>query len=221
MQPTAIKEKEEERAALILEQLAAHYPEARSSLVYDNPFQLFVATVLSAQTTDEQVNRITKELFKAVPSVDKMSRMKPEDLEPYLKSCGLYRQKSRFLITASRMILLEHEGRIPDDFEELIKLPGVGRKTANVILSGAYDKPALAVDTHVFRVSKRLGLADGNSVEVVEEQLKQVIPIMNWSKTHHQLIAHGRRVCHARKPGCAGCFLNILCLYVKERGEII
>ncbi|MGM0688709.1 MAG: endonuclease III [Bacillota bacterium] len=206
---------------LILEQLAAHYPEATSGLVYNNPYQLFVATVLSAQTTDEQVNRITKELFKAVPSVDKMSRMKPEDLEPYLRSCGLYRQKSRFLITASRMILKKHEGRIPDDFEELIKLPGIGRKTANVIISGAFGKPALAVDTHVFRVSKRLGLAEGKSVDVVEEQLKQVIPMKSWSKSHHQLIAHGRRVCHARKPGCTGCFLCNLCLYARERGDII
>lgn len=219
MQPTAIKEKEEERAALILEQLAAYYPEATSGLVYNNPYQLFVATVLSAQTTDEQVNRITSELFRAVPSVDRMSLMQPEDLEPYLKSCGLYRQKSRFLIAASRIIAAEHEGRIPDDFEELIKLPGVGRKTANVIISSAFGKPALAVDTHVFRVSKRLGLADGKSVDVVEEQLKQVIPMKSWSKSHHQLIAHGRKVCHARKPRCAGCFLRSLCLYARERGE--
>ncbi len=219
MQTSEIKEKEEERVALVLDELAAHYPHVKTGLVYSNPYQLFVATVLSAQTTDEQVNRITAKLFSAVPSVHEMYRLQPKDLEPYLKSCGLYHQKSRFLIAASRIIVEEHDGRIPDDFEDLIKLPGVGRKTANVIISSAYGKPALAVDTHVFRVSKRLGLAGGTTAEVVEEQLKQVIPMESWSSSHHRLIAHGRKVCPARKPQCAGCFLRSLCLYASERGD--
>lgn len=207
-----------DRAGQIIKMLAEHYPGAKTSLVFENPFQLFVATVLSAQTTDEQVNKITAELFKAVSSVYEMSRMEPSELEKYLKSCGLYRHKSRYLVEASRIIVNNYEGRVPDSFEELVKLPGVGRKTANVIISSAFGKPALAVDTHVFRVSKRLGLADGKNVEIVEEQLKKVIDVNGWSAAHHHLITHGRQVCHARKPKCESCFLQILCLYAPERG---
>ncbi len=203
-------------AEQIIAKLAEHYPQAKTSLVFDNPFQLFVATVLSAQTTDEQVNKITVELFKAVPTARVMSGMTAAELEPYLKSCGLYRNKSRFLIEASRIIVDHYNGMVPDDFNELVKLPGVGRKTANVIISSAFGKPALAVDTHVFRVSKRLGLADGSTVELVEDQLKSVIPIEVWSNAHHYLIAHGRLICHARKPQCEVCFLKKNCLQAKE-----
>lgn len=210
--------KKEERIALILDKLAEYYPRVKTGLVYDNPYQLFVATVLSAQTTDEQVNRITTKLFSAVPSITEMSRLQPEELEPYLKSCGLYRQKSRSIIAASRMIVEKYGGLIPDQFDELIKLPGVGRKTANVIISSAFGRPALAVDTHVFRVSKRLGLAEGKTVEIVEDELKEVVPMESWIKIHHRLIAHGRKVCHARKPECKICFLNDLCPDARERG---
>ncbi len=203
-------------AGQIIAKLAVHYPQAKTSLVFDNPFQLFVATVLSAQTTDEQVNKITVELFKAVPSVRVMSGMTTAELEPYLKSCGLYRNKSRFLIEASRIIVDRYNGMVPDNFNELVKLPGVGRKTANVIMSSAFGKPALAVDTHVFRVSKRLGLADGSTVELVEDQLKSVLEIEVWSNAHHYLIAHGRLICHARKPQCEVCFLKKNCLQAKE-----
>lgn len=203
-------------AGQIIAKLAEHYPEAKTSLVFNNPFQLFVATVLSAQTTDEQVNKITVELFKAVPTVFVMSGMTAAELEPHLKSCGLYRNKSRFLIEASRIIVERYDGVVPDDFNELVKLPGVGRKTANVIISSAFGKPALAVDTHVFRVSKRLGLTDGSSVELVEEQLKSVITIEAWSISHHYLIAHGRLICHARNPQCEVCFLKQNCLHAKE-----
>lgn len=200
----------------IIAKLAKHYPEAKTSLVFDNPFQLFVATVLSSQTTDDQVNKITVELFKAVPTVFVMSGITTAELEPHLKSCGLYRNKSRFLIEASRIIVDRYNGMIPNDFNELVKLPGVGRKTANVIISSAFGKPALAVDTHVFRVSKRLGLADGSKAELVEEQLKSVIPIEAWSNSHHYLIAHGRAICHARSPQCEVCFLKQNCLHAKE-----
>lgn len=213
------KKTETTRVELILEKLAENYPLAKTSLLYADPFQLFVATMLSAQTTDDQVNKITAALFSAVPSVDEMSQMKPSELEPYLKSCGLYRHKSRFLIEASKIIIEKYDGRIPDDFDELIKLPGVGRKTANVIISTAFGKPAIAVDTHVFRVSGRLGLADGATVEIVEEQLKTIIPMNEWSAYHHRLIAHGRSLCHARKPMCESCFLLGLCPYPRKRGE--
>ncbi len=204
---------------MILEKLAEYYPRVKTSLIYSNPFQLFVATVLSAQTTDEQVNRITSALFTAVPTAYEMAKMKPSELEPYLKSCGLYRHKSRFLIESSKIIVNQYDGRIPEDFEDLIKLPGVGRKTANVIISAAFGKPALAVDTHVFRVSRRVGLADGATVEMVEDQLKKIFPINEWSASHHRLIKHGRSVCHARKPLCESCFLLNLCPYPRKRSD--
>ena len=193
--------------------------QARTSLLFENPFQLFVATILSAQTTDEQVNKITKSLFAAVRSVYELSRMKPSELEPYLKSCGLYRHKSRYLIEAGKMIVEKHNGQIPDQFEQLIKLPGVGRKTANVIISTAFGKPALAVDTHVYRVSRRLGLADGTTAEIVEEQLKNIVPEEKWSSFHLWLIAHGRAICHARSPSCKRCFLSYLCPYALGEGR--
>ncbi len=204
---------------MVLERLAAYYPQAGTALKYDNPYQLFVATVLSAQTTDEQVNRITADLFKAAPSVYDLSRMKPSELEQYVKRCGLYRHKSRYLVEAARVIVRDYGGRIPDQRDQLIKLPGVGRKTANIIISSAYGKPAIAVDTHVFRVSKRLGLAGGSTVEKVEKQLEKVIPIEQWSDTHHRLIALGRNICQARNPRCADCFLEDLCVYARKRGD--
>lgn len=197
----------------ILKRLADHYPRVRSGLVYKNNYQLFVATVLSAQTTDEQVNRITGPLFEAVPDIFIMSALKSSELEPYLKSCGLYRHKSRYLIEASKIIVEKYSGRVPDNYDQLIKLPGVGRKTANVVISSGFGKAALAVDTHVFRVSKRIGLAKGKTVNSVEEELKELIPKDEWVALHHRLIAHGRALCQARSPKCALCFINDLCPY--------
>lgn len=211
---------ENTRIAAILQKLSEHYPQAKTSLLYMNHFQLFVATVLSAQTTDEQVNKITKRLFSAVSSVYVMSRMKPSELEPYLKSCGLFSNKSRFLVEASKIIVNQYDGQVPDDFEKLIKLPGVGRKTASVIIGSAFGKPALAVDTHVFRVSRRLGLAEGETVLIVEKQLKDLMPMEEWNNIHHRLIAHGRSICHARKPLCNSCFLSSLCPHPRKRGDL-
>jgi len=199
-------------------ELANQYPDAKTSLNFTNPYQLFVATVLSAQTTDQQVNKITDALFKAFPKVEDLALSEPQELEPYLKSCGLYRHKSRFLIDAGRIIVEHHSGEIPDSFNELIKLPGVGRKTANVIISSAFGKPALAVDTHVFRVAKRIGLAWASGTAGVEEQLKAVIPQEEWTATHHRLIRHGRTICLARKPDCENCFLKDYCIFALERG---
>lgn len=210
---------ESSRINMVLKRLAGHYPQARTGLKHDNPYQLFVATVLSAQTTDEQVNKITADLFAAVPSIYELARMKPSELEPYVKRCGLYRHKSRYLVEAARIIVDRYGGRVPDERDELIKLPGVGRKTANVIISSAYGKPAIAVDTHVFRVSRRLGLAEGATVEIVEKQLEKIVPINQWSDTHHRLIAHGRKLCFARSPQCGKCFLEDLCLYARGRRD--
>ncbi|HOL17165.1 MAG TPA: endonuclease III [Bacillota bacterium] len=192
----------------LLEQL---YPGAQTALHFANPFQLLVATVLSAQTTDEQVNRITAKLFPRAGSPEKLARMERAELERYLQGCGLFRQKSRFLIEASRIIVEKHGGKVPDTFEALVALPGVGRKTANVILSNAFNKPALAVDTHVFRVARRLGLAAGKKVEQVEEELKALLPPHEWGRVHHRLIAHGRRICKALQPQCGDCLLGPCC----------
>lgn len=208
----------QEQTRAILDLLAAHYPRAASRLVYDNPYQLFVATVLSAQTTDDQVNRITAVLFKDVPSFAVLSRLEAGDLEPYLKSCGLYRHKSRFLVEGARVVQERYGGVLPADFNKLLELPGVGRKTASVIISGAFGFPAFAVDTHVFRVSRRLGLAGGKNPAAVEEELKAGIPPAEWVNTHHRLIAHGRALCGARKPQCKSCFLSAWCCFYRERG---
>lgn len=203
----------------ILRLLAKHYPGAKTSLNFRNPYELFVATVLSAQTTDQQVNRITKKLFADIPTVYDLSHLTVSDLGKYLKSCGLYRNKSKYLIEASRQIVENYNGQIPANFDQLIALPGVGRKTASVIISSAFGIPALAVDTHVFRVSRRLGLACGTNVNQVEEQLKKAVPIEEWVDLHHRLIFHGRQTCHARKPDCEHCFLIDQCLFVKK-GDI-
>jgi endonuclease-3 len=204
-------EADKERVRQIFSLLEQHYPHARTRLEYANPFQLFVAVLLSAQTTDEQVNRITAPLFAAVPTPQKMARMKPEDLEPYLKGCGLYRNKSRYLVEASRMIVDDFGGVLPDNFTGLTSLPGIGRKSANVILNVAFGKPALAVDTHVFRVARRLGLASAKSTAGVEDELKEKLPPEEWGAMHHRLIAHGRAVCRARRPKCTGCILKDYC----------
>ncbi len=219
MSKGALEEKNGSYELPVLKMLADHYPDAKTGLVYDNPYQLLVATILSAQTTDEQVNRITKRLFKSIPSVYELYRMEPHELEPFLKSCGLYRHKSKYLVEAAKIIVEQYGGRVPASFNDLITLPGVGRKTANVIISSAFGKPALAVDTHVFRVSRRLGLADGATPEVVESQLQAVMPPECWSNAHHWLIAHGRSTCHARNPLCPKCFLREHCLYAAERGN--
>lgn len=206
-------EAERERVRRIYELLAEAYPRVRSMLRFADPFQLFVAVLLSAQTTDRQVNRITAPLFAAVPGPEAMAAMQPEELEPYLRGCGLFRNKSRFLVEASRMIVQAFGGAVPDNFEDLTSLPGIGRKGANVILNTAFGKPALAVDTHVFRVSRRLGLAAADSVEGVEEELKEQLPPEEWGDVHRRLITHGRAVCRARKPNCGGCTLKDYCCH--------
>lgn len=208
---------EAKRAARIFELLAGHYPRAGTALAYRTPFQLFVAAVLSAQTTDAQVNRVTAELFKVAPDARRMARFTPARLEPYLRGCGIHRQKSRYLVEAAQKIMREHGGRLPASFEELVALPGAGRKTANVVLHNAFGVPALAVDTHVYRVARRLGLAAGPGVEQVEQQLRELLPPAEWGAVHHRLIAHGRSYCRARNTECAACFLAGYCPSRKHR----
>jgi endonuclease-3 len=203
--------KKSDKARLILNILEKNNPEPKSELDYSTPWQLLVAAVLSAQSTDRQVNRVTASLFARYPGPAEMATATPDELAWEIHGLGLYRNKSKNLVNAARMIMEKYGGQVPRTFAELCVLPGVGRKTANVILSNAFGIPALAVDTHVFRVARRLGLASAKSPKEVERQLTEIIPRDLWSKAHHWLILHGRYTCTARKPRCPKCPLIDYC----------
>jgi len=202
----------DERRRKILEVLAKTYPDAKCELNFSTPFELLVATILSAQSTDKRVNMVTERLFAKYNTPEAFAVLPYETLEEEIKEIGLYRNKAKNIIEMSRRLLEEHDGQVPRDREVLEKLPGVGRKTANVVISNAFDIPAIAVDTHVFRVAGRLGLVrDARTPLETEKQLMRNIPREQWSKAHHWLIHHGRRVCHARNPRCGECPLLCLC----------
>lgn len=197
----------------ILKELARLYPDARPALHFRSPYELLVAVVLSAQCTDERVNKVTAELFKRHNTPASMLTLSQEELEKFIYSCGFYHNKARHILDASRDIVEKFGGEVPSTLEELQTLAGVGRKTANVVYAFAFGGDAIAVDTHVFRVSNRLQLACGKTPEKVEEGLMRVIPKRDWSKAHHWLIYHGRRVCHSQRPECAVCTLKEDCPY--------
>lgn len=200
----------------ILEGLAAAHPDAKPELNFSNPFELLIATILSAQCTDKQVNKCTAQLFKAYPDAESMAAADEETLKKYIKPCGFFNTKAKHILSVSRDLTEKYNGVVPNDREALQSLAGVGRKTASVVLSNAFNVPAIAVDTHVFRVSNRLGLACAANVEATEKQLMQCIPEEKWSIAHHWLIFHGRRVCSAQKPKWDICTLKELCKYHKE-----
>lgn len=195
----------------ILKRLERHYLGASPALNYRNSFELLIATMLSAQTTDKQVNAVTIALFEKAPDALSMLRLSQAELEQIIKSCGFYHTKAQNLLAACQRLVDEYGGEVPRTIEELTALPGVGRKTANVVLSNAFGIPAIAVDTHVFRVSNRLGLAHAKDVLETEKQLMENIPKHKWSDAHHWLIWHGRKICAARKPNCVECFLFDIC----------
>ena len=201
----------------ILCELAALYPDARPALKYRSPYELLVAVILSAQCTDERVNKVTEVLFKEYSTPAAMLKLTQEELEKYIYSCGFYRNKAAHILSASRDIVEKFGGEVPNDFDNLRTLAGVGQKTANVVWSVAFGGDAIAVDTHVFRVSNRLGLACADTPIKVENQLKQAIPQEDWSKAHHWLIYHGRRVCHSQRPDCAICTLKDYCKHYNEK----
>lgn len=203
--------REKARIEAILRILAATYPDARCALHFSTPFELLVATVLSAQCTDKRVNEVTARIFPRWNRPEHYAGLAQEELEEAIRDCGLFRSKARHIIALSRQLLEEHDGQVPADREALERLPGVGRKTANVVLSNAFGEPAIAVDTHVFRVANRLGLANSDNVLETERQLMEVIPRELWSPAHHWLIHHGRAICSARKPRCSQCPLQQLC----------
>lgn len=200
-----------ERISAILDILASLYPQARTALHYKSPFQLLIATILSAQATDKQVNRITWSLFNKYPTPEDFLTLSVDALSQEIKGCGLYRVKSRYILETCRLLLGQYRGKLPETRKELMAFPGVGRKTANVILSVVFQKPAIAVDTHVFRLARRLGFSAATSVKQVEEDLMQIVAKERWSSLHHWLIYHGRKVCLARKPACELCPLSHLC----------
>lgn len=208
-----LSKKEIKKALKILQDL---YPEAESELVYKSPFELLIATILAAQCTDKRVNKVTNELYKKYNTPEEFLQLSEEELGTLIKSCGFYRMKSKNILKTCRILVEEFNSEVPSTLEELMSLPGVGRKTANVVVSNAFGKDAIAVDTHVFRVSNRIGLANSNDVFGTEDQLMKNIEKKLWSKAHHWLIFHGRRVCKARKPKCEICPLTGLCLYYNQ-----
>ena len=200
----------------ILDKLEEMYPEAKAELVFSNPYEMLVATMLSAHCTDKQVNKVTPAVFERWPDANAMADAKEEDLYVLVKSCG-FKTKAGNIIAACRIIKEQHGGQVPDTMEALTALPGVGRKTANVVMFNAFGIPAFAVDTHVFRVSNRLGLCKADTVEETERQMTKLIPKENWGRAHHWLIWHGRKLCKAQRPLCEECELSELCKYRSER----
>lgn len=200
----------------VIERLEALYPDASAELDFKNPFELLIAVILSAQCTDVRVNQVTKVLFEVAGDALSLSELPIERIEEIIKPCGLYKTKSKNIQETARRLVAFYGGEVPSSHEALTELPGVGRKTANVVVSNAFGIPAIAVDTHVFRVSNRIGLAKASTVEATEVQLMKAINKEKWTLAHHMIIFHGRRVCKARQPQCEVCTLNDLCEFYKK-----
>jgi len=200
--------------------LKKHMPEPRTELEYENPFTLLIAVVLSAQATDKSVNKATESLFKVADTPEKMAALGVQKLTPYIKTIGLYRTKAKNVIALSKALIEQHGSKVPKDRDALEALPGVGRKTANVVLNVAFGEPTIAVDTHIFRVGNRTGLAPGKNPREVEDALQKIVPDKYKLHAHHWLILHGRYTCIARKPLCPTCVVNDLCRYKDKTREI-
>lgn len=207
--------KEEKKTALA--ELEKLYKDSKPALHYTTAYELLVAVILSAQCTDERVNKVTAVLFEKYSTPEAMLTLTQTELEKYIFSCGFYRMKAEHILSASRDIIEKFGGEVPDTVEKLMTLAGVGKKTANVVYAVWFGGDAIAVDTHVFRVSNRLGLAKGKTPLEVERGLNKAIPQELWSQAHHWLIWHGRKVCHSQKPACEGCTLRAVCDYGKKR----
>lgn len=197
----------------ILDDLDSLYPDAKAGLDFTTPFELLIATILSAQCTDVRVNKVTAVLFKEHNTPKSILDLGIDGLTKYIKSCGLYKTKSKNIINTCNVLYHDYDSEVPDNIEELMKLPGVGRKTSNVVVSIAFDTPAIAVDTHVFRVTNRIGIVNEKDVLSTEKALMRVIPKERWSKSHHLFIWHGRNICKARNPKCEECILNDRCKF--------
>lgn len=199
------------RAARIVRLLAKLYPDAKCALNHDNPLQLLIATILSAQCTDVRVNIVTPALFARYPNARAFAEADRGELETAIQSTGFFRNKARNIIACCQQIQEKHGGEVPNTMEDLVQLPGVGRKTANVVLGNAFDVPGITVDTHVLRLSHRMGLTKQRDAYKVEQDLMRLIPKKEWTMFSHRMIFHGRQVCFARKPNCPGCLLAEVC----------
>ncbi len=205
--------KKKEKIEFIIEELEKLYPTAECALHYSKPYELLIATRLSAQCTDERVNKVTPALFKRYPTLEAFAEADFDELCTYVHSCGFYRGKAKSIIEMSRAILERFNGVVPDNIEDLTSLSGIGRKTANLICGDIYGKPAIIADTHCIRLSNRLKLVDSTNPQIVERQLKKIIPAEHQTKFCHNLVHHGRAICNARKPNCNKCPLAEVCTY--------
>jgi len=199
------------RARKIVQLLAREYPDAKCALDHETPLQLLIATILSAQCTDVRVNMVSPALFARYPDAKAFATAEPSELETAIQSTGFFRNKTRSIIACCKELVASHNGEVPGTMEQLVGLQGVGRKTANVILGNAFDVPGITVDTHVGRLSRRLGLTKHIEAEKVERELMDLLPPKEWTMFSHRMIFHGRRICHARKPKCSQCVLNKIC----------
>lgn len=213
-----IKSMNERDKGTLLKKFEALYPEPETELNYHNQYQLLISVVLSAQCTDKKVNEITPKLFKPFPSFEHLSKAGLKQVETIIRPINYYKTKAKNIIALSKKIVTEHHGKLPHSHPELVSLPGVGQKTANVVLSELGITPAFPVDTHVFRLARRLGLAKSETIEQVESELTRQFPPETWRPLHHWLIFHGRRVCKARKPLCSQCAIADLCPSVETAG---
>lgn len=204
---------------LLLDTLRAEFPDAKCELNYTTPFELLVAVILSAQCTDKRVNAVTPALFEFCNTAFGMSKLTETDIIPFIRSCGFFNNKAKSIIKCSKELVEKYNGEVPSNRDFLEKLSGVGRKTANVVYSEAFGGQAIAVDTHVFRVSNRIGLVNTNTPEQTEKALNEIIPKECWSETHHLLIFLGRYKCKAIKPSCSDCRLKTMCKYALSNGK--
>ncbi len=214
--PSETEKQMQSRARRILAKLKKEFPDARTELEFADPFQLLIVTILAAQSTDVTVNKVTPGLFRKYPSPEAFARARPATLEREVHSTGFFRMKARAIIEASRDLMERFDGEVPADMDSLTSLRGVGRKTANVILSSAFGRPGIIVDTHVRRCSQRLGLSRNKDPDKIEIDLQRLIPRKDWSDFSHTLVLHGRYVCTARKPRCPECQLQDLCPTSRE-----
>ena len=209
--PRESKKKKRERAQHVLRELRILYPEAKTELSHRSPFELLISTILSAQATDRSVNAATPALFARYPDAPAMAQAEPDDLIPYIKTIGLYRNKAKNCVATARKLAENFAGEVPQDFDAVLSLPGVGRKTASVVLANAFGRPAIAVDTHVGRLARRLNFTEETNPDKVQDALEQLFPEESWIFLHNALIFHGRRVCLARSPNCEACTLSPHC----------
>ena len=208
-----------EKAKKVLDTLEEEHPDATIYLDYDNAFQLLIATILAAQCTDERVNKVTPTLFEKYPTPEDLAGGDEEEIQELVRSTGFYRRKTNSIQKVSRGLVEEHDGEVPADAKALAKLSGVGRKTANVVVSNAYDQQAIAVDTHVKRVSRRIGLAGSKNPDKIEKELCEVIPEARWTRATQLIGTHGRRICTSRSPDCENCPVNQWCDYYQSGGS--